>query len=90
MYLLQKNSKVEPVANHVVAQGVINTSPPSPVPQQTSLQQTTPTEVTTNHVGMTINGHTDSSTLNGEHPSINGDDESNGEMEVSFDTMFCI
>ncbi|XP_071512746.1 protein lap4-like isoform X5 [Panulirus ornatus] len=84
----KKNSKVEPVANHVVAQGVINTSAPSLVPQQTSLQQTPPTEVTANHVGMTVNGHTDSSTLNGEHLSINGDDESNGEMEILTETIY--
>ncbi|XP_042216438.1 protein lap4-like isoform X3 [Homarus americanus] len=76
-----KNNQVEPVANHVVTQGVISTSAPSPVSQQSGLQQTALTDVTANHVDMVINGHSDSPAVNGEHPRINGDAEPNGEME---------
>nr|XP_045596053.1 protein scribble homolog isoform X4 [Procambarus clarkii] len=75
------NSKVEPIGNHVMAEEVINTCAPSSALIKTDPEQIPPTEVTSNHIDMTINGHSDPITVNGEHTSINGDAEPNGEME---------
>lgn len=76
---MQKASKSEPVANHVVSQEVAN-SISSSDPTAVEGDQLSPPPVTANHVAMTVNGHEESPAVNGEHPSVNGD--TNGEMEV--------
>ena len=43
--------------------------------------------VTANHVAMTVNGHDGSQTVNGEHPSVNGD--ANGDVEVRCTVLCC-
>ncbi|ROT67178.1 putative protein lap4 isoform X4 [Penaeus vannamei] len=76
----KKTVKLEPIANHVVTHNITNTSPPSSV-LKASPEQTMPQEITANHVGLPVNGHTAMATVNGEHPNVNGDREPNGEME---------
>ncbi|XP_042875532.1 protein lap4-like isoform X13 [Penaeus japonicus] len=76
----KKTVKMEPIANHVVTHNITNTSPPSSV-LKVSPEQTLPQEITANHVGLPVNGHTAMATVNGEHPNVNGDGEPNGEME---------
>ncbi|KAK8743108.1 hypothetical protein OTU49_001527 [Cherax quadricarinatus] len=78
----KKNSKVEqPVGNHVMVEGVQNTCAASGLLQESDVEQTPPTQIIANHVGMTINSQSNTTTLNGDHTSINGDAELDGEME---------
>ena len=74
----QKTVKVEPVGNHV-SPNVVNMSK---VPEQTSVPENVPREITANHMGSPVNGHGESPAVNGEHPNLNGEGEPNGEMEV--------
>ncbi|XP_068208938.1 protein lap4-like isoform X10 [Palaemon carinicauda] len=74
----KKTVKVEPVGNHVVSPSVVNVSK---VPEQTSVPESLPREVTANHMGTPVNGHGEVPAVNGEHANMNGEGEPNGEME---------
>ncbi|KAK8743107.1 hypothetical protein OTU49_001527 [Cherax quadricarinatus] len=85
----KKNSKVEqPVGNHVMVEGVQNTCAASGLLQESDVEQTPPTQIIANHVGMTINSQSNTTTLNGDHTSINGDAELDGEMEILTETLY--
>lgn len=81
---MQKTSKTEAVPNHVASLDVAN----SVASSNTALEdQLSPPPVTANHVAMTVNGHDGSPAMNGEHPSVNGD--TNSEMEVRHPVFTC-
>lgn len=84
----QKVSYEEPVANHVAAQKTLSSSATT----TTTSTTTTATTVsqgkmqTGNHVPTSVSGHT---AVNGEHTAMNGEGETNGEMEVSLLLVLC-
>ncbi|XP_050735436.1 protein scribble homolog isoform X4 [Eriocheir sinensis] len=80
----KKTSKSDPVPNHVANLDVANSVTLS---DTTALDDPlSPPPVTANHVAMTVNGHDGSPAVNGEHPSVNGD--TNSEMEVLTETIY--
>lgn len=80
----EKTSKSDPVPNHVANLDVANSVTLS---DTTALDDPlSPPPVTANHVAMTVNGHDGSPAVNGEHPSVNGD--TNSEMEVLTETIY--
>ncbi|XP_068208931.1 protein lap4-like isoform X3 [Palaemon carinicauda] len=81
----KKTVKVEPVGNHVVSPSVVNVSK---VPEQTSVPESLPREVTANHMGTPVNGHGEVPAVNGEHANMNGEGEPNGEMEILTETIY--
>ncbi|XP_064104431.1 protein scribble homolog isoform X4 [Macrobrachium nipponense] len=81
----KKTVKVEPVGNHVVSPSIVSVSK---VPEQTSVPDSLPREVTANHMGTPVNGHSEAPAVNGEHANMNGEREPNGEMEILTETIY--